>query len=205
MAAIFLLGVATYPLLPVASLPAVEFPTLAITATLPGASPDIMASSVAEPLETQLSQVAGLSQMTSQSVLGSTTITTQFDLSRTLDSAAVDVLEAINAAGGQLPKNLPNQPTFRKVNPADPPIFLLSVWSDDLPLTSVDDYAETIVSQQIAQVPGVGQVLVAGAQKPAVRVRIDPGRLAAMGLTLEDVRAALTNATDPSPCWPMTN
>jgi len=199
MAAIFLIGVASYPLLPVAPLPAVDFPTISVTANYPGASPDVMASSVAEPLETQFSQINGLSQMTSINVLGSSTITVQFDLSRNIDAAATDVLEAINAAQGQLPKNLPSQPTFRKVNPADSPIFLTSVWSDDLPLTSVDDYAENVLSQQLSQISGVSQVLVVGQQKPAIRVQIDPGRLASMGMTLEDVRTTLTNATVNSP------
>ena len=199
MAAIFLLGIATYPLLPVAPLPAVEFPTISVTAQYPGASPDIMASSVAEPLETQFSQINGLSQMTSINVLGTSTITTQFDLNRSVDAAATDVLEAINAAQGQLPKNLPSQPTFRKVNPADAPIFLISVWSDDVPLTTVDDYAENILSQQLSQISGVSQVLVGGQQKPAIRVQIDPAKLAAMGMTLEDVRTVLATTTVNSP------
>ncbi len=199
MAAIFLLGIATYPLLPVAPLPTVEFPTISINANFPGASPDIMASSVAEPLETQLSQISGLSQLTSVNVLGQSQITAQFDLSRSVDAAATDVLEAINGAQGQLPKNLPSQPTFRKVNPADAPIFLISVWSDLLPLTQVDDYAENVLSQQLSQVTGVSQVIVAGQQKPAIRVQIDPARLAAMGMTLEDVRNAIQLATVNSP------
>ena len=199
MAALFLVGVASYPLLPVAPLPTVEFPTISITANYPGASPDVMASSVAEPLETQFSQINGLSQMTSINVLGTSTITVQFDLSRNIDAAATDVLEAINAAQGQLPKNLPSQPTFRKVNPADSPIFLASVWSDDLPLTTVDDYAENVLSQQLSQITGVSQVAVGGQQKPAIRVQIDPARLASMGMTMEDVRQVLTNATVNSP------
>jgi hydrophobe/amphiphile efflux-1 (HAE1) family protein len=199
MAAIFLIGVASYPLLPVAPLPTVDFPTISVTANYPGASPDVMASSVAEPLETQFSQINGLSQMTSVNVLGTSTITVQFDLSRNVDAAATDVLEAINGAQGQLPKNLPSQPTFRKVNPADSPIFLLSIWSDDLPITTVDDYAENVLSQQISQITGVASVLVGGQQKPAIRVQIDPARLAAMGMTLEDVRSVLSNATVNSP------
>ena len=199
MAAIFLVGIASYPLLPVAPLPTVEFPTISITANYPGASPDVMASSVAEPLETQFSQINGLSQMTSINVLGTSTITVQFDLSRNVDAAATDVLEAINGAQGQLPKNLPSQPTFRKVNPADSPIFLLSVWSDDVPLTTVDDYAENVLSQQLSQISGVSQVAIGGQQKPAIRVQIDPARLAAMGMTMEDVRQVLTNATVNSP------
>ncbi len=199
MAAIFLVGIACYPLLPVAPLPQVDFPTISVTANYPGASPDVMASSVAQPLETQFSQINGLSQLTSVNVLGSSTITIQFDLSRNVDAAATDVLEAINAAQGQLPKNLPSQPTFRKVNPADSPIFLLSVWSDDLPITTVDDYAENVLSQQLSQITGVGTLLVGGQQKPAIRVQLDPAKLAAMGLTLEDVRTVLASATVNSP------
>jgi hydrophobe/amphiphile efflux-1 (HAE1) family protein len=199
MAAIFLVGIASYPLLPVAPLPTVEFPTISVTANYPGASPDVMASSVAEPLETQFSQINGLSQMTSINVLGTSTVTLQFDLDRSVDAAATDVLEAINGAQGQLPKNLPSQPTFRKVNPADSPIFLISVWSDDLPITTVDDYAENVLSQQLSQITGISQVSVGGQQKPAIRVQIDPARLAAMGMTLEDVRTVLTNATVNSP------
>jgi hydrophobe/amphiphile efflux-1 (HAE1) family protein len=199
MAAIFLLGVATYPLLPVAPLPAVEFPTISVTAQYPGASPEIMASSVAEPLETQFSQINGLTQLTSINVLGVSSITLQFDLSRNVDAAATDVLEAINAAQGQLPKNLPSQPTLRKVNPADSPIFIAAVQSDDVPLTTVDDYAENILSQQLSQITGVSQVSVGGQQKPAIRIDVDPAKLANMGMTLEDVRNTLTNATVNAP------
>jgi len=199
MAAIFLVGIAFYPLLPVAPLPTVEFPTISVSANYPGASPDVMASSVAEPLETQFSQINGLSQLTSINVLGTSTITLQFDLSRNVDAAATDVLEAINGAQGQLPKSLPSQPTFRKVNPADSPIFLISVWSDDLPLTTVDDYAENVLSQQLSQISGVSQVAIGGQAKPAIRVQIDPARLASMGMTMEDVRQVLSSATVNSP------
>ena len=199
MAAIFLVGIAVFPLLPVAPLPNVDFPTITVSAQYPGASPETMASSVAEPLETQFSQIPGVAQLTSTNVLGSSAITIQFDLSRNIDAAATDVLEAINAAQGQLPKDLPNQPTFRKTNPADAPIFIASVQSNALPLTTVDDYAENILSQQLSRVSGVGQVLVAGQQKPAIRVQIDPARLAAMGLTLEDVRSVLSEVTVNSP------
>jgi hydrophobe/amphiphile efflux-1 (HAE1) family protein len=199
MAAIFLAGIASYPLLPVAPLPTVDFPTISVSANYPGASPDIMASSVAEPLETQFSQINGLTQLTSVNVLGSSQLTLQFDLSRNVDTAATDVLEAINAAQGQLPKNLPSQPTLRKVNPADSPIFIASVQSDDVPLTTVDDYAENVLSQQLSQISGVSQVVVGGQQKPAIRVDVDPGKLASMGMTLEDVRNTLTNATVNSP------
>jgi hydrophobe/amphiphile efflux-1 (HAE1) family protein len=199
MAAIFLAGLAAYPLLPVAPLPQVDFPTITVTAQYPGASPDTMASSVAEPLETQFSQINGLAQMTSINVLGTSTITLQFDLDRNIDAASTDVLEAINAAQGQLPKDLPSQPTIRKINPADAPIFVLAVQSDTLPLTTVDDNAENILAQQLSKVSGVAQVLVGGQQKPAIRVQIDPARLAYMGLTMEDVRSVLLNATVNGP------
>jgi hydrophobe/amphiphile efflux-1 (HAE1) family protein len=199
MAAIFLVGMAAYPLLPVAPLPQIDFPTLTITAQYPGASPDVMASSVAEPLETQFSQIPGIAQMTSLNVLGTSTITVQFDLDRNIDAASTDVLEAINAAQGQLPKDLPSQPTIRKLNPADAPIMILAVQSDEAPLTTVDDYSENILSQRLSQINGVSQVLVGGQQKPAVRVQIDPDKLAAMGLTLEDVRQVLTTATVNEP------
>jgi multidrug efflux pump subunit AcrB len=199
MAAIFLIGLAAYPLLPVAPLPQVDFPTLTVTAQYPGASPDTMASSVAEPLETQFSQINGLAQMTSTNVLGTSTITLQFDLDRNIDAASTDVLEAINAAQGQLPKNLPSQPTIRKVNPADAPIYILAVQSDSLPLTTVDDYAENILAQQMSKITGVAQVSVGGQQKPAIRVQIDPAKLGYMGLTLEDVRNVLLTATVDSP------
>ena len=199
MAAIFLVGLVAFPLLPIAPLPQVDFPTLTVTAQYPGASPDTMASSVAEPLETQFSQIDGLAQMTSMNVLGTSTITLQFDLSRNIDAASTDVLEAINAAQGQLPKNLPSQPTIRKVNPADAPVMILSVQSDTLPLTTVDDYAENILAQHLSKLSGVAQVLVGGQQKPAIRVQVDPAKLAYMGLTLEDVRNVLLNASVNSP------
>ncbi len=199
MAAIFLIGLVAYPMLPVAPLPQVDFPTIQVSAQLPGASPEIMASSVAQPLETQFSQIAGVSQMTSTSLLGTSQITLQFDLGRNIDAAAQDVQSAIDAAGGQLPKNLPAPPSYRKVNPADSPILILSIHSDVLPLTTVDDYAETVVAQQISQQPGVSLVYVGGQQKPAVRVQVDPVRLAAVGLQLEDVASVITSATVDAP------
>jgi hydrophobe/amphiphile efflux-1 (HAE1) family protein len=199
MAAIFLIGLAAFPLLPVAPLPQVDFPTITVTGQYPGASPDTMASSVAQPLETQFSQIPGLSQMTSMNVLGTSTITLQFDLNRNIDAAAGDVLEAINAAQGQLPKDMPSQPTIRKINPADAPIMILAVQSNEMPLTTVDDEAENILAQRLSQISGVAQVLVGGQQKPAIRVQIDPARLAAMGLTLEDVRSVLATATVNEP------
>ena len=195
MAALVLVGIAAYPLLPVAPLPRVDFPTIVVTGLLPGASPETMASTVAQPLERQFSQISGVSEMTSVSVIGSTQVTIQFDLDRNIDAAAGDVQAAINAAGGQLPKNLPSPPTYRKVNPADSPILILSVQSDTLPLIEVDDWADNILSQQISQISGVSQVSIGGEQKRSVRVQVDPSRLAAMGMTLEDVRNTLTNST----------
>ena len=199
MVGILFVGIVAYPRLPVAPLPQVDFPTIQVSAQLPGASPDTMASAVAQPLETQFAQIPGVTQMTSTSTLGSTAITIQFDLDRDIDGAANDVQAAINAAGGQLPKNLPNPPTYRKVNPADSPILLLAATSDTLPLTEVDDNVETKLAQQISQVSGVAQVSVGGQQKPAIRIQLDPAKLVAKGLSLEDVRTQLSVATVDSP------
>ncbi|MGA7152883.1 MAG: multidrug efflux RND transporter permease subunit [Pseudolabrys sp.] len=199
MLGVLFVGLVAYPRLPVAPLPQVDFPTIQVNATLPGASPDTMASAVAQPLETQFAQIAGVSQMTSTSVVGSTSITIQFVLERNIDAAANDVQAAINAAGGQLPKNLPSPPTYRKVNPADSPILLLGATSDTLPLTEVDDNIETKLAQQISQIPGVAQVLIGGQQKPAIRVQLDPAKLVAKGLSLEDVRTPLSIATVDNP------
>ena len=199
MAGILFVGIVAYPMLPVAPLPQIDFPTIQVSASLPGASPDTMASSVAQPLETQFNQIAGVSEMSSTSALGTTAITIQFNLDRNIDAAANDVQAAINAASGQLPKNLPSPPSYRKVNPADSPILLLSATSDTLPLTELDDQVETKIAQQISQIPGVGVVTIGGQQKPAVRVQIDPAKLATMGLSLEDVRAQISVATANSP------
>ncbi|MFL9878543.1 efflux RND transporter permease subunit [Herbaspirillum rhizosphaerae] len=197
--AILLVGIAVWPLLPVAPLPQVDFPTLQVSASLPGGSPETMASNVAQPLERQFSLIAGLTQMTSQSALGSTQITLQFDLNRNIDAAALDVQAAINASTGQLPSNLPNPPTFRKINPADSPIMIVSVQSDALPLTQVNDYADNILAQQISQISGVGLVSVNGQQKPAVRIQVDPAKLATMGLSLEDIRGVIATTTVNQP------
>ncbi len=199
MAGILLIGAAAYPLLPVAPLPQVDFPTIQVTAQLPGASPETMASSVATPLERQFAQIPGVTQMTSTSALGSTAVIVQFDLSRDIDAAAQDIQAAINAAGGQLPKNLPNPPTYRKVNPADSPILIFAVHSDVLPLTVVDDYAENVLGQQISQITGVAQVNVGGQQKPAVRVQVDPAKIAALGIGLEDIATVIASATVDTP------
>ncbi len=194
-AAILLVGMAAYPFLPVAPLPRVDFPTIMVTGQLPGASPETMASTVAQPLERQFSQIPGVSQMTSISVTGTTQVVVQFELDRNIDGAALDIQAAINNAAGQLPTNLPSPPSFRKVNPADSPILAIAVQSETLPLIVTDDYADNILAQQISQMPGVSQVAIGGEQKRAVRVQIDPGRLSAMGLTMEDVRGMLVNAT----------
>jgi HAE1 family hydrophobic/amphiphilic exporter-1 len=199
MVGILFVGIVAYPKLPVAPLPQVDFPTIQVSALFPGASPETMASSVAQPLETQFAQIPGVAEMTSTSSLGSTAITIQFDLDRNIDGASSDIQSAINAASGQLPKNLPTPPTYRKVNPADSPILLLAATSDSLPLTEVDDNVETKLAQQISQVPGVAQVLVGGQQKPAIRVQLDPAKLVAKGLSLEDVRTPLSITTVNNP------
>lgn len=195
MAAIVFVGAFTFPLLPVAPLPQVDFPTIQVSASLPGASPDTMASVVAAPLERQFGQISGISQMISTSTLGQTGITLQFDLNRNIDAAAQDVQAAITAAGKQLPTTLSSPPTYRKTNPADSPIIILAAHSDTMPLPKVDDYADNVLAQRISQVPGVALVTIGGEQKPAVRIQIDPAKLSATGMTLEDVRGVIVNAT----------
>ena len=199
MAGILFVGLVAYPLLPVAPLPQVDFPTIQVAASLPGGSPETMASSVAQPLERQLAQIPGIAQMTSTSYLGTTAVTIQFDLNRNIDGAANDVQAAINAASGQLPKNLPSPPTYRKVNPADSPILLLSATSDSLPLTTVSDAVDAQLAQQISQISGVAQVTIGGQQKPSIRVQVDPAKLVAKGLSLEDVRSQIAITTVDSP------
>jgi hydrophobe/amphiphile efflux-1 (HAE1) family protein len=194
MAGLLLCGLVTYRLLPVAALPNVNFPTIQVTAQLPGADPQTMASSVATPLEQQFSQIPGVTQLTSASALGFTQLTVQFDLSRDIDSAATDVLAAINAASPYLPQGIPYPPTIRKVNPADTPILVLGLTSDTLPLTTVDAYAENILVPKISAIAGVGQVGIGGQQKPAIRVQVDPQALANRGIALEDVRNVLAQA-----------
>ncbi len=195
MLGLLVFGLATYSLLPVSALPNVDFPTITVSATLPGASPETMASSVATPLEQQFAAIPGLASMNSTSGLGTTSITLQFNLGRNIDGAATDVQTAINAASGLLPKDLPNPPTYRKVNPADRAVLIYAVHSTDLPIYKVDDYAYTILAQKISAVPGVSQVLVAGQQDFAVRVQANPAALAAHGIGLEDVRIGIANAT----------
>ncbi len=199
MAGILFVGLVAYPLLPVAPLPQVDFPTIQISASLPGGSPETMASSVAQPLERQFAQIPGVAQITSTSSLGTAAVTIQFDLNRSIDGAANDVQAAINAASGQLPKSLPSPPTYRKVNPADSPIMLLSATSDTLPITTVSDSVDAQLAQQISQITGVAQVTIGGQQKPAVRIQIDPAKLVAKGIGLEDIRTQLAVTTVDSP------
>jgi len=184
---------------PVAALPNVNFPTIQVTAQLPGADPETMASSVATPLEQQFSQIPGVTQLTSSSALGFTQLSVQFELSRDVDGAAADVLAAINAASPYLPPNIPYPPTIRKVNPADTPILVLGLTSDTLPLITVDAYAENILLPKISQISGVGLVGIGGQQKPAIRVQVDPQALASRGINLEDVRAVLGQANVDQP------
>jgi HAE1 family hydrophobic/amphiphilic exporter-1 len=199
MVGLLLCGLVTYRLLPVASLPNVNFPTIQVTAALPGADPQTMASSVATPLEQQFTQIPGLTQLTSSSALGYTQLTVQFDLSRDVDSAATDVLAAINAASPYLPPGIPYPPTIRKVNPADTPILVLGLTSDTLPLTTVDAYAESILVPKMSTIPGVGQVGIGGQQRPSIRVQVDPQALANRGIGLEDVRNVLAQANVDQP------
>lgn len=197
--ALLLVGIAAWPLMPVAPLPQVDFPTIQVTARLPGGNPETMASSVAQPLERQFSLISSLTQMTSVSASGIAQITLQFDLNRNIDAAALDVQAAINASTGQLPKNLPNPPTFRKINPSDSSILVLGIQSKTLPLIEVNDYTDNVLAQQLSQLKGVGLVTIFGQQKPAVRVQVDPDKLAALGISLEDVRGVIANTTVNQP------
>lgn len=190
-AAITLFGWMAYEKLPVSDLPNVDFPTISVSANLPGASPETMASAVATPLEQQFSSIAGIDSMTSTSTLGSTSITMQFNLDRDVDGAAQDVQSAIAAVQRRLPRDMPNPPSFRKSNPADDPVMLLALSSATLPLSEVNEWAETMLAQRISTVDGVSQVQVMGSQKYAVRVRLDPKALAARGIGIDEVRAAL--------------
>ena len=197
--AVVLAGGAAYTQLPVAPLPRVDNPTINASVGLPGASPETMAAAAATPLERRFGRIAGITEITSASSLGQTQLTLQFDLDRDVDSAARDVQAAINAAAVDLPANLPTRPNYRKVNPADAPILIVALKSKTLPLSQVFDVANTVMAQKISQVSGVGQVTVGGGQQPAVRVSVDPVALAGVGLSLEDVRNAITRATSNSP------
>src|SRR4029077_157878 len=194
MAGILIFGIAAYRLLPVSTLPQVDFPTIQVTAELPGASPETMASAVATVLERQFSTIAGIDEMTSVSGLGVTRITIQFSLDRDIDAAAQDVNSAIASAARQLPATMPAPPSFRKVNPADFPVFYLALTSDTLPLSTVNEYAETNLAQRISTITGVAQVQIFGQQKYAVRVQVDPNALAARGVGINEVEQAVANA-----------
>src|ERR1700727_1635265 len=176
--AVILAGAVAYKMLPVSSLPQVEYPVISVNASLPGADPETMASAVATPLERQFSKIAGINQMTSSSSTGSASVTMQFDLNRDVNGAARDVQAAINAARAQLPANLPSNPTYRKINPSDSPILMLTLTSDTLPIPQLYDAADSIPAQKIAQVVGVGQVNIGGSAKPAVRIEANPTQLA---------------------------
>jgi multidrug efflux pump len=195
-----LAGGAAYSFLPVSPLPQVDFPTISVSAALPGASPETMASSVATTLERQFSHISGVTEMTSASSLGNTSVTMQFDLGRDIDAAARDVQAAINAARGYLPANLPSNPTYRKVNAADSPILIISLTSKQLDRGKMYDAASTIMAQKLSQIAGVGQVLVGGSALPGVRIELDPTALNGHGISLEDVRTALsaTNSHEPT-------
>jgi HAE1 family hydrophobic/amphiphilic exporter-1 len=195
MAAIAFVGITAFPLLPVAPLPQVDFPTIQISASFAGASAETMATSVAAPLERQFAQIPGITQMTSLSALGATTIVIQFDLNRNIDSAGQDVQAAITTAARTLPQAMTSPPRYRKVNPADSPILLLTAHSETDPLTTVDQYADLFVAQQISQVAGVAQVSIFGDRSPSIHIQVDPAKLASSGITLEEIRSALVNST----------
>jgi len=199
MAGVVLLGILGYKLLPISALPTVDFPTIEVTTFYPGASADVMVSSITTPLERQFGQISGLASMNSTSSFGTSTITLQFVLDRPIDVAAQDVQAAINVAGGFLPQNLPNPPKYNKVNPADTPILTLSITSDSLPLDRVNDFADTLLAQKFSEVTGVGLVTIQGNQKPAVRVQVNPAAISALGLSLEDVRTILGQANVNAP------
>ncbi len=197
--AIFLIGAVAYVFLPVASMPTVDFPSIRVAASRPGADPATMAATVAAPLERQLGAIAGVTEITSQSSLGSTSISIQFDLSRSADKAARDVQAALNAAAIDLPSDLPTLPIFRKANPGAFPVLIIALTSTSLTASQIYDVADTVIAQRIAQVEGVAEVTVSGAEQPAIRVRLEPGRLAAMGLSLDAVRTAISNANVSAP------
>jgi len=194
-AALVLAGASAFRVLPVSPLPQVDFPTVSVQASLPGASPEIMASSVATPLEREFGRIASVTEMTSQSTLGQVSITLQFDLNRSIDAATRDVESAINAARSYLPTNLPSNPTYRKVNPADAPIMIIALTSDKLPPSKLYDAASTILEQRLSQIGGVGQVQVGGSSAPAVRIDVNPTQLSAYGIGLETVRSAIASQT----------
>src|SRR5947207_12286745 len=191
MVGIVMMRLLSSSLLRTSALPPVDFPTIQVTAQYPGASPEVMASSVTTPLERQFGQISGLGMMTSVSSFGNASITLQFNLDRDIDAAAQDVQAAMNAANGVLPKNMPNPPTYSKVNPADTPILTLQITSDSLPLEKVNDLADTVLAQKLSEVTGVGLGPIDGNQKPAVRVQVNPAAIASLGISFEDIRTAL--------------
>src|SRR6185503_5283077 len=191
---ILIFGVMGYQLLPVSDLPTVDFPTIQVSATLPGASPETMAASVATPLEKQFSTIAGVTSISSSNSQGSTNITLQFDLNRSIDAAAQDVQSMISRASRQLPSGMPSPPSLRKVNPADSPVLFLTLSSDTLPLSEVDRYAENVLAQRLSTITGVAQVNVFGAQKYAVRVDVDPAALASRRIGIDQVAQAISDA-----------
>src|SRR5471032_1746321 len=195
MVGVVLAGAAAYRLLPISALPEVDYPTIQVTTFYPGASPDVMASSVTAPLERQFGQVPGLQQMTSTSSDGSSVITLQFNLSLSIDVAEQEVQQAINAAQTYLPTDLPNPPIYSKTNPADAPIITLGLTSETLPLSKIEDLADTRLAQKISQLSGVGLVSIVGGQKPAVRIQANPTALSYYGINLEDIRTAIASAT----------
>src|SRR6201987_3776245 len=203
--AIALAGGVAFRVLPVSPLPQVDFPTISVSASLPGASPATMASSVATPLERQFGRIAAVTEMTSSSTLGSCSITLQFDLNRNIDAAARDVQAAIAAARGYLPTNLPSNPSYRKVNPADAPIFLIALTSDTMTVPQMYDAADSILAQKLAQVEGVGQVFVWGSSQPAVRAEVNPTLLNKLGVGLDTVRNALNAANANRPKGKVSN
>src|SRR6202171_1506549 len=196
---LFLIGAVAYRFLPVASLPSIDFPTINVTANRPGAEPKIMAATVAAPLERRLGEISGVTELTSVSSLGSSRITVQFDLSRSIEGAPRAVQAALNAALSDLPGDMPTLPTFRKANPAAAPILILALTSKTMQASAIYDAADSVIAQRLSQVDGVADVTVAGSEQPAIRVRVDPARLSAMGLGLEDVRTAITNANAAGP------
>ncbi|MGH6842199.1 MAG: efflux RND transporter permease subunit, partial [Methylocella sp.] len=199
MAAIMLAGGVAYKFLPLSALPEVDYPTIQVRTFLPGASPEVMTSSVTAPLERQLGQMPGLNQMTSSSSAGASVITLQFSLDLRLDVAEQEVQAAINAANNLLPSGLPTPPVYAKVNPADAPVMTLAVTSKTLPLTELEDISETRLAQKLSQQPGVGLVSIGGGQRPAVRIKFNPAALAAYGLNIDDLRTTIANANVNSP------
>src|SRR5690349_14244321 len=196
---LFLMGAVAYNLLPVSSMPTIEFPTIRVSAGRPGADPAVMAQTMAAPLERRLGEIPGVTEITSSSSLGSSSITIQFDLKRNIDGAARDVQAALNAAATDLPGDLPTLPTMRKTNPSSAPVMILALTSPTLLASTLYDIADTLIAQRIAQIEGVAEVTVNGAEQPAMRIRVDPVAISSMGVSMEDVRAAISNANSMSP------